>query len=30
LLSDWLPGTTGSIIYVDGGASHNTYLPEGM
>ena len=30
LLSDWLPGTTGSIIYVDGGPSHNTYLPEGM
>jgi meromycolic acid enoyl-[acyl-carrier-protein] reductase len=30
LLSDWLPGTTGSIVYVDGGASHNTYLPEGM
>ena len=30
LLSDWLPGTTGSIIYVDGGARHNTYLPEGM
>ncbi|WP_054813012.1 NADH-dependent enoyl-ACP reductase InhA [Nocardia arizonensis] len=28
LLSDWLPGTTGSIIYVDGGASHNTWLPE--
>ncbi|ETD31904.1 NADH-dependent enoyl-ACP reductase InhA [Williamsia sp. D3] len=30
LLSDWLPGTTGSIVYVDGGASHNTWLPEGM
>lgn len=30
LLSDWLPGTTGSIIYVDGGASHNTYLPDNM
>ncbi|MGV8871976.1 MAG: NADH-dependent enoyl-ACP reductase InhA [Rhodococcus sp. (in: high G+C Gram-positive bacteria)] len=30
LLSDWLPGTTGSIVYVDGGASHNTYLPENM
>ncbi|MET8654658.1 MULTISPECIES: NADH-dependent enoyl-ACP reductase InhA [Nocardia] len=30
LLSDWLPGTTGSIIYVDGGASHNTWLPEDM
>ncbi|TSD95343.1 enoyl-ACP reductase FabI [Skermania sp. ID1734] len=28
LLSDWLPGTTGSIVYVDGGASHNTWLPE--
>ncbi|WP_019926739.1 NADH-dependent enoyl-ACP reductase InhA [Nocardia sp. BMG111209] len=28
LLSDWLPGTTGSIIYVDGGASHNTWFPE--
>ncbi|MFE3002849.1 NADH-dependent enoyl-ACP reductase InhA [Nocardia sp. NPDC059246] len=27
LLSDWLPGTTGSIIYVDGGASHNTWFP---
>ncbi|NNH68692.1 enoyl-ACP reductase FabI [Nocardia uniformis] len=27
LLSDWLPATTGSIIYVDGGASHNTWLP---
>ncbi|MEU7629536.1 NADH-dependent enoyl-ACP reductase InhA [Nocardia sp. NPDC049220] len=30
LLSDWLPGTTGSIIYVDGGASHNTWFPESM
>ncbi len=30
LLSDWLPGTTGSIIYVDGGASHNTWLPDNM
>ncbi|MET0196477.1 MULTISPECIES: NADH-dependent enoyl-ACP reductase InhA [Nocardiaceae] len=30
LLSDWLPGTTGSIIYVDGGASHNTYLPDNV
>ena len=30
LLSDWLPGTTGSIVYVDGGASHNTYLPDDM
>lgn len=30
LLSDWLPGTTGSIVYVDGGASHNTYLPDNM
>ena len=28
MLSDWLPGTTGSIIYVDGGASHNTWFPE--
>ncbi|NLU81189.1 NADH-dependent enoyl-ACP reductase InhA [Rhodococcus sp. HNM0569] len=28
LLSDWLPATTGSIVYVDGGASHNTWLPE--
>ena len=28
LLSDWLPGTTGSIVYVDGGASHNTLFPE--
>lgn len=28
LLSDWLPGTTGSIIYVDGGASHNMWFPE--
>ncbi|QLY28662.1 enoyl-ACP reductase FabI [Nocardia huaxiensis] len=28
LLSDWLPGTTGSIIYVDGGASHNTWFPD--
>ncbi|MBF6209799.1 enoyl-ACP reductase FabI [Nocardia puris] len=28
LLSDWLPATTGSIIYVDGGASHNTWFPE--
>ncbi|WP_040790545.1 NADH-dependent enoyl-ACP reductase InhA [Nocardia paucivorans] len=30
LLSDWLPGTTGSIVYVDGGASHNTWFPENM
>ncbi|MCK0518712.1 NADH-dependent enoyl-ACP reductase InhA [Williamsia sp. DF01-3] len=30
LLSDWLPGTTGSIVYVDGGASHNTWFPEDM
>ncbi|MEV0292250.1 NADH-dependent enoyl-ACP reductase InhA [Nocardia sp. NPDC050710] len=30
LLSDWLPGTTGSIVYVDGGASHNTWLPEDL
>ncbi|MFE3445640.1 NADH-dependent enoyl-ACP reductase InhA [Nocardia sp. NPDC059180] len=30
LLSDWLPATTGSIIYVDGGASHNTWFPENM
>ncbi|MEH3156050.1 MAG: NADH-dependent enoyl-ACP reductase InhA [Gordonia paraffinivorans] len=30
VLSDWLPGTTGSIIYVDGGASHNTWFPEGF
>ncbi|SIR88685.1 NADH-dependent enoyl-ACP reductase InhA [Williamsia sterculiae] len=29
LLSDWLPATTGSIVYVDGGASHNTWFPEG-
>ncbi|MBT0568069.1 NADH-dependent enoyl-ACP reductase InhA [Williamsia sp. CHRR-6] len=28
VLSDWLPATTGSIIYVDGGASHNTWFPE--
>ncbi|MDY6811502.1 MAG: NADH-dependent enoyl-ACP reductase InhA [Actinomycetota bacterium] len=28
LMSDWLPGTTGSIVYVDGGASHNTWFPE--
>ena len=28
LLSDWLPGTTGSIVYVDGGASHNTWFPD--
>ncbi len=28
LLSDWLPGTTGSIIYVDGGASHNMWFPD--
>lgn len=27
-LSDFLPATTGSIIYVDGGASHNTWFPE--
>ncbi|QIS04712.1 enoyl-ACP reductase FabI [Nocardia brasiliensis] len=30
MLSDWLPGTTASIIYVDGGASHNTWFPEDM
>ncbi|MFE3543359.1 NADH-dependent enoyl-ACP reductase InhA [Nocardia sp. NPDC059177] len=30
LLSDWLPATTGSIIYVDGGASHNMWFPEGF
>jgi enoyl ACP reductase len=30
LLSDWLPGTTGSIVYVDGGASHNTWFPDDM
>ncbi len=30
LLSDWLPGTTGSIVYVDGGASHNLWFPEGF
>ncbi|WP_040796996.1 NADH-dependent enoyl-ACP reductase InhA [Nocardia higoensis] len=30
LLSDWLPATTGSIVYVDGGASHNTWFPEGF
>ncbi|KQY37721.1 MULTISPECIES: NADH-dependent enoyl-ACP reductase InhA [Nocardia] len=30
LLSDWLPATTGSIIYVDGGASHNMWFPENM
>ncbi|WP_280424765.1 NADH-dependent enoyl-ACP reductase InhA [Nocardia carnea] len=30
LLSDWLPATTGSIVYVDGGASHNTWFPENM
>ncbi len=28
LLSDFLPATTGSIVYVDGGASHNTWFPE--
>lgn len=28
LLSDWLPATTGSIVYVDGGASHNTWFPD--
>ncbi|GAA4406859.1 NADH-dependent enoyl-ACP reductase InhA [Tsukamurella soli] len=28
LFSDFLPGTTGSIVYVDGGASHNTWFPE--
>ncbi|MDG3011194.1 enoyl-ACP reductase FabI [Rhodococcus sp. D2-41] len=28
VLSDFLPATTGSIIYVDGGASHNTWFPE--
>ncbi|MDO5711710.1 MAG: NADH-dependent enoyl-ACP reductase InhA [Micrococcales bacterium] len=30
LLSDWLPGTTGSIVYVDGGASHNMWFPDGF
>lgn len=30
LLSDWLPGTTGSIVYVDGGASHNTWFPANL
>ncbi|WP_027501903.1 NADH-dependent enoyl-ACP reductase InhA [Rhodococcus sp. UNC363MFTsu5.1] len=30
VLSDWLPATTGSIIYVDGGASHNMWFPEGF
>ena len=30
LLSVWLPATTGSIVYVDGGASHNTWFPENM
>jgi len=28
LLSDFLPATTGSIVYVDGGASHNTWFPD--
>ncbi|GAB2673682.1 NADH-dependent enoyl-ACP reductase InhA [Gordonia jinhuaensis] len=28
LMSDWLAGSTGSIVYVDGGASHNTWFPE--
>ncbi|MDF0529260.1 NADH-dependent enoyl-ACP reductase InhA [Tsukamurella sp. 8F] len=28
LFSDYLPGTTASIVYVDGGASHNTWFPE--
>ncbi|MCF8606850.1 enoyl-ACP reductase FabI [Gordonia sp. HY442] len=28
LLSDYLPATTGSIVYVDGGASHNTWFPD--
>ncbi|EME17673.1 NADH-dependent enoyl-ACP reductase InhA [Rhodococcus triatomae] len=28
VLSDFLPATTGSIIYVDGGASHNTWFPD--
>ena len=27
LLSDWLPGPPGWIVYVDGGASHNTWFP---
>jgi meromycolic acid enoyl-[acyl-carrier-protein] reductase len=27
LLSDWLPATTASIVYVDGGASHNWAIP---
>ena len=30
LLSDWLPATTGSIVYVDGGASHNTWFPDNL
>ena len=30
LLSDWLPATTASIVYVDGGASHNTWFPDNM
>ncbi|MFE7800897.1 NADH-dependent enoyl-ACP reductase InhA [Nocardia sp. NPDC057440] len=30
LLSDWLPGTTASIVYVDGGASHNWSIPASM
>jgi meromycolic acid enoyl-[acyl-carrier-protein] reductase len=30
LLSDWLPGTTGSIVYVDGGAGHNWAIPSTM
>jgi meromycolic acid enoyl-[acyl-carrier-protein] reductase len=28
LLSDWLPATTASIVYVDGGASHNWAIPQ--
>ncbi|MFT3715204.1 MAG: NADH-dependent enoyl-ACP reductase InhA [Gordonia sp. (in: high G+C Gram-positive bacteria)] len=30
LLSDYLPATTGSIVYVDGGASHNTWFPDNL
>jgi len=30
LLSDWLPATTASIVYVDGGASHNWAIPSSM
>lgn len=28
LLSDWLPATTASIVYVDGGASHVAWVPQ--